>query len=263
MTTDPFTAHDPLICGLSISTDDPISCSDYGSIGCYVTVAGTAAINNPTNPMLSRVAVASGDYLLTCSHVVRSAMPRFDRGTNILSAPGRIIQPGRIQNNQINNYVIGAYVAGYDFAAVGVDVALVSVASRGMRNVVPAAPWNPFDSIVGSIGTAQVGDDVLKFGATTKHTKGRVTAIDWNSLDGTIVRAIVIEGTDGPWIKGGDSGSVIVRELDKAVVGLVFRVDNSSGNDTNGYGRAFAYDFNSQLEYFGGGSLYESPLDYR
>ncbi len=79
------------------------------------------------------------------------------------------------------------------------------------------------------IGTADFEQEVAKIGRTTGTTRGRVTAIE---LERVIVNCeqlgtvrfdgqIEIEGHDGPFSSGGDSGSLIVDTSGRAV-GLLF-----------------------------------------
>jgi hypothetical protein len=96
-------------------------------------------------------------------------------------------------------------------------------------------------------------EPVEKVGRTTGHTSGRITAVE---VDAVAVRydtpssahgilvfddQVEIEGEDGAFSAGGDSGSVIWRSADRAPLGLLF-----AGSTTGG--RA------------GGGVTYANPL---
>lgn len=91
------------------------------------------------------------------------------------------------------------------------------------------------------------GEAVAKVGRTTSHTHGRVSAIE---LDGVLVGygdelgvmsfddQIEIEGVgEGPFSRGGDSGSLVYRE-DGMALGLLFAGSETGG--ANGTGLTYA-----------------------
>jgi hypothetical protein len=123
------------------------------------------------------------------------------------------------------------------------------------RNLVDAAvatlavdvSAEPGDLPGGPLGAAVVQsleidpeDDVEKVGRTTGHTRGRISAVE---VDGVAVQyddavhtfddQVEIEGRDGAFSAGGDSGSVIWRSRDRAPLGLLF-----AGSTTGGSGGA-------------------------
>ena len=104
------------------------------------------------------------------------------------------------------------------------------------------------------------GEAVAKIGRTTSHTQGRVSAIE---LDGVLVGygeelgvlsfddQIEIESAgEGPFSRGGDSGSLVYRE-DGLALGLLFAGSETGG--TNGTGLTYANPI----------SLVTSTLDVR
>jgi hypothetical protein len=97
------------------------------------------------------------------------------------------------------------------------------------------------------------GTAVAKLGRTTGLTRGKVTAFE---LDNVVVgydlgnlrfdNQIEIEGADdGPFSRGGDSGSLIVTE-DRRAVALLFAGGEEGG--TNGQGLTFASPIRAVLD---------------
>lgn len=222
--TNPMERFDPLIGGVSITSfTDPATC---GSIGCSIAADGT------------KPQVPAGTYLLTNTHVILSASDPDEP---------RVIQPGEVDQPVPGNYVCGAFVHGDGTA--GHDCAITSVAGRGWRNEVPNHPLRFGDRPLRGIGAPAVGIEIYKFGAGSRHTRGSVTHVNFNS--GEVQNAIMIEGEDqGLWCEGGDSGSVAIRYADDFVVGLNFRADQGSALPGGGYSRGLAFPIATQIESF-------------
>ncbi|RBY76322.1 hypothetical protein DQ238_17545 [Geodermatophilus sp. TF02-6] len=82
---------------------------------------------------------------------------------------------------------------------------------------------------------------VEKVGRTTGHTAGRVSAVE---VDGVTVQydeavytfdgQVEVDGLDGAFSAGGDSGSVIWRSSDRAPLGLLFAGSDTGGRDGGG-----------------------------
>jgi hypothetical protein len=78
------------------------------------------------------------------------------------------------------------------------------------------------------------GAPVQKYGRTTSLTKGTIAGLNatvnigYSSGTARFVNQIVVSGNKGPFIKGGDSGSLLVTDPGKKPVGLLF-AGNSSG----------------------------------
>ncbi|MBL0886058.1 hypothetical protein [Myceligenerans indicum] len=97
------------------------------------------------------------------------------------------------------------------------------------------------------------GETVEKVGRTTAVTRGRVTAIE---LDDVVVGyedlgalsfddQVEIEGNEGPFSRGGDSGALVYRE-DGAAIGLLFAGSESGGQ--GGRGLTYANPIDVVLE---------------
>ena len=73
---------------------------------------------------------------------------------------------------------------------------------------------------------------VQKYGRTTALTRGTVTAINaiinigYSSGTARFIGQIIVQSR-GPFIKAGDSGSLLVTDPDRDPVGLLFAGDNS------------------------------------
>ncbi len=226
LSTDPFARHDPLIGGLSITAwEDPES---WGTIGCFIQADGTV------------VGVPAGPYLLTNMHVVQVA-----------AAPGAnptVIQPGRVAPPVPPAYACGAFVAGQRDALH--DCAITTIAGRGWANEVPNHPWHPGRRPLAGLGVAALGVHVYKYGASSQHTTGNVTSLNFNTP--TINNATYISGDDGLWCDGGDSGSVVIRYADDIVLSLLFCGDTQRPAPHGGYLGGLAYDIATQIHPFSG-----------
>ncbi len=229
---DQHARHDPMHGGLAIT---PIEHPGmYGSIGCFIYTPGRRA--EPQFP-----AIPAGDYLLTNHHVVKYASPPY-------GAERRIIQPDAADGNVPGNYVCGSFVAGVLDAAN--DCALVRVTGRGFRNEIRDEGGHPVQ--LAGIGTARLGDDLVKYGATTGYTTGRVTTVGYSFVgDGSAIHdALYVQNVAGTaWVDGGDSGSVAVRAADRVVVGLNFRADTTTPV-AGGFSGGLAYNVFDQMANF-------------
>jgi hypothetical protein len=141
----------------------------------------------------------------------------------------------------------------------------------GARNLVDAAvatldaevaaepsglPGGPLGSSVVRHLEIDPDEDVEKVGRTTGHTRGRISAVE---VDGVAVQyddavhtfddQVEIEGRDGAFSAGGDSGSVIWRSRDRAPLGLLFAGSATGGS--GGAGVTFANPLATVLELLG------------
>src|SRR5262249_54977581 len=80
--------------------------------------------------------------------------------------------------------------------------------------------------------TATVGLNVQKYGRSTSLTTGAVTIVNaivlvsYTSGTARFVNQVIVE-TAKPFLKSGDSGSLVVTNPGKSPVGLLFAGDNS------------------------------------
>jgi hypothetical protein len=118
-----------------------------------------------------------------------------------------------------------------------VDAAIAQTDTTTLGN---ATPQNGYGSPSSTTAAAQVNMAVQKYGRTTSLTQGTVCVIDWEGdvgySSGTahFVDQIVVCATKGPFLKAGDSGSLLVtRDGKNRPVGLMF-----AGNSSGQYGFA-------------------------
>lgn len=149
-----------------------------------------------------------------------------------------VLQPGRFDTNcNINpNDVIGTLFAFEPivFSPSANNTIDAAIALSDTANLGNATPSNGYGTPKSAIASAFVGQSVQKYGRTTSLTKGRVTGIlatvqvGYSSGTARFVNQIVV-GSRKPFIKAGDSGSLLVADPDPNPVGLLF-AGNSSGN---------------------------------
>jgi hypothetical protein len=218
---NPFARYDPIFGGLSMTAiEDPHA---HGTIGCFIAADGHV------------VGVPAGPYLLTNMHVVQIAAAA--------GANRRVIQPGNTALVPVPaNYVCGEFVKGQRDAQH--DCAITTIVGRGWRNEVPNHPGQAGNRALAGLGAAALGMKVYKYGATTQHTVGSVTNVNFNF--GNVANAIYITGEGGPWCDGGDSGAVVIRYADDIVVGLLFQADTQVPVP-GGFLGGLAYDITSQI----------------
>ena len=78
-----------------------------------------------------------------------------------------------------------------------------------------------------------LNQDVQKYGRTTGFTQGTITGVNaiinvgYSSGTARFVDQLVVSGNKGGFIKGGDSGSLLVTAPDRQPVGLLFAGDRS------------------------------------
>jgi hypothetical protein len=134
---------------------------------------------------------------------------------------------------------------------------LVDAAVATLDPEVPAEPGRlpggPLGEDVLSVDDVDPDERVEKVGRTTAHTVGRISAVEVDGVSVQYDRAVhvfddqvEIEGLDGGFSGGGDSGSVIWRSSDRAPLGLLFAGSETGGR--NGGGVTFANPLSTVLE---------------
>ncbi|SCX46885.1 hypothetical protein SAMN03159343_1886 [Klenkia marina] len=153
-----------------------------------------------------------------------------------------VLQPGPADGGTAADRV-GTLTAFERFVATG---NLVDAAVAALDEGVAADPAAyPGGALLGAVLPAdEVDPDELveKVGRTTGHTRGRITAVE---VDGVGVQygegvvhtfddQIEVEGLQGSFSEGGDSGSVIWRSSDRAPLGLLFAGSSTGGSAGGG-----------------------------
>jgi hypothetical protein len=165
-----------------------------------------------------------------------------------------IVQPGPADGGRAPRDRVGTLAARVDLAA-GTDATVdCAIALLDEQEVDPQYPVGRITTTAVALGGEQVG----KIGRTTAVTRGRVTAIE---LDDVVVgygeelgeisfdNQIEVESTgDGPFSRGGDSGSLVYRQ-DGVALGLLFAGSESGGE--NGTGLTYLNPIDAVLDALG------------
>jgi hypothetical protein len=144
-----------------------------------------------------------------------------------------VLQPGRYDGGIPGLDHLGwlsAYVS-LDFTDLPntVDAAIAVSSLDDLGNSTPA---NGYGTPSSGITAAEIGMAVQKYGRTTSLTKGTVTGINavvnvgYSSGPALFVNQIIVESRK-PFIKAGDSGSLLVTDPGNSPVGLLFAGDAS------------------------------------
>ncbi|HEY7461418.1 MAG TPA: hypothetical protein VIC59_06055 [Gemmatimonadota bacterium] len=209
------------------------------------STAGVAPLSNPTRrfgrpvptgvstgnagecsagTIAARVKKPNGDVFALSNNHVYGLENSANIGSNVL-------QPGRFDTNCATHAgdVIGTLA---DFQPINfsptannkIDAAIAATSTANLRNSTPADGYGrPFSSTM----AASVGQDVQKFGRTTKLTHGEISGVNATVLIGyssgpaRFVKQIIVS-TSGPFIQPGDSGSLLVTDPGRRPVGLLF-----------------------------------------
>lgn len=165
-----------------------------------------------------------------------------------------VLQPGPADGGRDPRDRVGTLAAFVPLEPGGTFTVDAAVARLDQPDVDPTYPVGRVTSAADAVGA----EEVEKIGRTTGVTRGRVTAIE---LDGVVVgygdelgeltfdNQIEVEGLDGPFSRGGDSGSLVYRPDDAAAVGLLFAGSETGGE--NGTGLTYLNPIGGVLEALG------------
>ncbi len=217
-TVDPKSKFDRPV-PIGVSTGEAGSCS-AGTIG-------------------ARVIAGINVYALSNNHVYA------DENTAAIGT--EILQPGRYDTNCVaDDEPIGTLAAFVEIYFDGsdneVDAAIALSDTARLGNATPSDGYGIPSS---TTGVAALGDLVMKYGRTTGQTKGEVVIVDWDGnvgySSGTarfIDQIVVYRAKGGPFLKAGDSGSLLVTDDgNNTPMGLVY-----AGNASGKYGFANQID---------------------
>jgi hypothetical protein len=222
-TIDPTARFDRPV-PIGVSTGNEGECS-AGTIGCRVT----DGINV---------------YALSNNHVYALE--------NRASIDSRILQPGRydtgcsIDENNVIGALSGFEVIKFDGTPNTIDAAIALSPAGNLGN---ATPSNGYGTPKSTPVQASIGQKVQKYGRSSSLTKGTVSGLNatvdvsYSSGIARFTGQIIVEAAK-PFIKAGDSGSLLVTDPDRNPVGLLF-----AGNQTGKM--AVANDINLVLTCFG------------
>jgi hypothetical protein len=157
-----------------------------------------------------------------------------------------VIQPGVVDGGMVADDTVGALAS-----FVPIDLTGTNLVDCALATVDEAAGWSlaTFDGYGGLTGLLEIVEEfptVAKFGRTSGHTIGPVTAIELDNVlvgyDSGVVRfddQIEVAGTDdGPFSSPGDSGSLVITDVadasGAAAVGLLFAGSETGGPSGHG-----------------------------
>ncbi len=175
----------------------------------------------------ARVTNATGVYALSNNHVYALQ--------NTATQNSDVLQPGRYDMNCALGEVIGTLA---DFEPIvfddeyenQIDAAIAVSSAAALGNATPSTGYGiPKSTTV----LATIGQNVQKFGRTTELTRGQITHINaavrvgYSSGTALFVNQIIVQ-SNKPFIKAGDSGSLLVTDPGRDPVGLLF-AGNRSG----------------------------------
>jgi len=187
----------------------------------------------------ARVTDGANVYALSNNHVYA-----LENNADIGS---RVLQPGRydakprcaIKSKDVIGTLADFEPIDFGDANNTIDAAIALTSTSMLGNATPANGYGKPNS---AIAAAVVGQAVQKYGRTSSLTKGTITLIDatvdveYTSGTARFVDQIIVQTTN-PFIKAGDSGSLLVVDPDKRPVGLLF-----AGNDAGTYAVANRID---------------------
>lgn len=192
---------------IGVSTGNAGECS-AGTIGCRVKkgAAVYALSNNHVYALENDAAIGS--------EVVQPGLYDTRCGYNADNVIGTLSQFVEIDFNGGDNTVDAA------------------IALSSTVNIGNATPANGYGTPSSTTMPAALGMAVQKYGRTTALTKGTITGIDgiinigYSSGTARFVDQIIVTSRS-PFIKAGDSGSLLVTDPDTNPVGLLFAGDSS------------------------------------
>ncbi len=146
----------------------------------------------------------------------------------------RVLQPGRYDTSCVfyESNVIG-YLTNFvamDYSGNNTMDAAIAITSA--EQLGKATPSNGYGMPKSVTVAAQLNAAVQKYGRTTSLTKGRISAINgtvkvtYGAGTATFVNQIFVSSSK-PFIKAGDSGSLLVTDPGRNPVGLIFAVHSS------------------------------------
>jgi hypothetical protein len=202
----------PLHPGLSVAHPGVTA----GTLGGFVRIDG-------------RLAILSNNHVLAASDAAALGDP--------------VLQPGPADGGVEADRI--ATLAAFVRLSGGAGADLVDAAVAVLDPEVPAEPGRlpggPLGDAALPVDEVDPDERVEKVGRTTGHTLGRITAVE---VDGVSVQyddvvhtfddQVEIEGLNGSFSAGGDSGSVIWRSSDRAPLGLLFAGSETGGRTGGG-----------------------------
>ena len=153
---------------------------------------------------------------------------------NVASIGSMILQPGRYDTNcSINSLDELGTLSDFKeivFSTAADNTIDAAIALSSTANLGKATPADGYGLPMSSPVEALVGEGVQKYGRTSSLTRGVITGINatlnigYSSGTARFIDQIIVQ-SNKPFIKAGDSGSLLVTDPGKSPVGLL-----SAGN---------------------------------
>lgn len=246
MVTGPISANKKPDCALDPShpsckdgggtTDPGLSPTDKWPRPVPIGVSTGNAESCSSGTIGARVTDGTDVYALSNNHVYA--------GENNAAIGGDILQPGRFDTNCVADAdpigVLSDFVpiVFTTSASNTVDAAIALTDAGRLGDATPSDGYGAPNSTPVAIDADQrnlLGLAVQKYGRTTGLTRGAITIVMWvgnigyGSGSARFVDQLIVQSARGPFLKAGDSGSLLVTDDGSAnPVGLVF-AGNSSG----------------------------------
>jgi len=176
-----------------------------------------------------RVTDGTNVYALSNNHVYAN-QNRATIGDNVLQ-PGPYDGGGKVEGRDDVIGTLSAFVPiVFSTSADNKIDAAIALSDTGKLG--NATPLNGYGTPKSTTVSASVGMPVQKYGRTTSLTKGTITGINatlnvgYSSGTARFVKQVVVQSRS-PFIKAGDSGSLLVTNPGKNPVGLLFAGDSS------------------------------------
>ncbi len=221
----------------NVTTDPELSPTDKWQRPVPIGVSTGNELSCSAGTISARVKIGNKYFALSNNHVYALG--------NVAPIGSAILQPGRFDTNcDAAGNSIGVL---YDFepivfstsASNRVDAAIALTDEDRLGNATPSDGYGAPDSAPVAIAANQdnlLGMAVQKYGRTTGLTRGEIVIVLWDGNIGysqgtaKFLDQLVIQSSKGPFLKAGDSGSLLVTVDDNPPnpVGLVF-AGNSSG----------------------------------
>ena len=149
-----------------------------------------------------------------------------------------VLQPGRYDTSCAYDSAnkIGTLSAfePIDFSTSAINTIDAAIAVSSATDLGNATPSNGYGLPRSAIAPEFVGQKVQKYGRTSQLTRGQVTGVNatvnigYSSGTARFVNQIIVGSGKSPFIKAGDSGSLLVTDPGRNPVGLLY-AGTSSG----------------------------------
>lgn len=192
----------------------------------------------------ARVTNGTSVYALSNAHVYALEGSETQGAVQVGDNGDRMLQPGRVDmtaqacgsQDEIGAAVIGT-LSNYVpivFSRKANNTVDAAIALVSIDQVGTATPADGYGTPSSNISSATPGLPVQKYGRTTGPTTGTVTGVNatvtikYDKGQTRFIKQVIIQGSDGSFSAGGDSGSLIVTQSGNHPVALLFAGSTST-----------------------------------